>query len=202
MLDLKLRLQGAERALLRLAELKEGPLDRRELEELGRAGVADARESIRFGRSPDGKAWRRTKDGRQAFGGSQSMQNAIRFEVIDQDTVRIGTDDVRSVMAHKARTGGSRINLRQEAIIPLSRAIEARVRAAGGWGRIKAFRIRTKSGKFFLVEREEGSRELTFLGVIKKSLMQYRRQHFGEGRHLRNAATRVEARIVSRFEEG
>lgn len=168
-----------------------------EMKEIGKAGVADARNAIRRGSTPDGKPWKLTRDGRTAYGNSASMKRAIRAVIWSRSTLTIESDDVRSVVANQGRSTGTLVRHAREAIVPLTRAIERRKNAAGGWSKMRAFKIRTKNGNVFLAQRREGSRTLTLLGIFKKVLKQYRRQHFGEGQEIRAVAQRLGARLVS-----
>lgn len=171
-----------------------------ELKQIGAAGVKDARNAITEGGTPDRKPWRLTRDGRRAYGNSASMKRAIRYVVWSRNIVSIESSDIRSVVANKGRTSGTLVNYPRPVIVPLSRSIERRKDRAGGWGNIRAFKIRTKSGSVFLAERREGSRRLTLLGIFKKTLKHYRRQHFGEGRELRAVAKNLGASIAMEFE--
>lgn len=172
---------------------------RRDLERLGDAGVKDARQSLRSGVDPDGRPHRRTKDGYQAYSGALAMRNAIRRVVTSDSSVAITSDDIRSRVANSGRRSGLRVNLKSPAIVPLSRKIAARVKKAGGWKNIRAFRVKFKNGNMFLAERKEGQRRLNLLGIFKKALKQYRRQHFGIGVNLRAEARTLGVRIVSRM---
>lgn len=172
---------------------------RGDLEKLGDAGVKDARQSLRSGTEPNGRPHRRTKDGYQAYSGALAMRNAIRRVVTSDSSVSITSDDIRSRLANSGRRTGLRVNLKSMAIVPLTRKIAARVKKAGGWRNIRAFRVKFKNGNMFLAERKEGQKRLNLLGIFKKSLKQYRRQHFGVGQNLKAEARVLGVRIVSRM---
>lgn len=212
----EVKVHGLDEAIAKFKELAKKVVPRQSLEAIRDAAIRDVRRSIRLGVTPDGKAFRKTLDGRQAFKGSRTMEGDVDGVIIGDDLVRIFSGNVRSYLAHHGDTenksesktwalkGGK---TGKGALVPLSRAISDRVRAAGGWRKafegVKMRWVRAH-GKEFLVmvtDRAEtgergGRKQKVFVGVWKKELKQWRREHFGAGPELRSALAKIEHKIA------
>jgi hypothetical protein len=198
----ELRITDAGLARVRdrlLAEERHSFIDRADQDRIGRGAVADARRSIEEARTPDTKKpWRPNKAGNPAYRRSAAMKRAIGYR-IEGNRVLVTSTDFRSEQANSGSDAGRRVLLKSPAIVPVSVYAERVLRAAGGeWRRVRGFKI-TLRGKEFIVQKQEGAKRLTFLGVVKTSLMHYRRKHFGLGDSTLSAVAKVGASIAARL---
>lgn len=213
----EVKVHGLDEAIAKFKSLAKKQVSRDSLVSIRDAAIRDVRHSIRVGVSPDGKVFRRTLDGRQAFAGSRTMENDVRGEIIGDDLVRIFSENVRSYLAHNGAGNDqseSKVwNLKggktgKGALVPLSRAISEKIRHAGGWRAAFAGQkmrwVRTNGKEFLAMVTERatpgpkgGNKQTIFVGVWKKKLKQWRREHFGAGPELRSAIAKMEVRISS-----